>query len=149
MPPVVVKQRKKERKKRLIKLIKLVLGRDVVAGESLRCGNHEMVEFKILCGRSKAIHRIATLDFRRANFDFFKDLGIPWARVLEGKGVHESWLALKQHFFQAQDWCISKSKKLGKGGKRPKWMSKELMDKLKGKKKVHEMWKKPVHLGRI
>lgn len=29
-------------------------------------------------------------------------------------------------------------------------MSKELMDKLKGKKKVHEMWKKDlVHLKRI
>jgi len=78
-----------------------VLGRDVVAGESLRCSNHEMVEFKILCGRSKAIHRIATLDFRRANFDFFKDLlgGIAWARVLEGKGAHESSLVLKHHFF--------------------------------------------------
>ena len=38
-----------------------------------------MVEFKILYGRSKAISRIATLDFRRASFDFFKDLlgGIP------------------------------------------------------------------------
>jgi len=31
---------------------------------------------------------------------------------------------------------------LGKGGRSPVWMSKELMDKLKGKKKVHEMWKK-------
>ena len=34
------------------------------------------------------------------------------------------------------------SKKSGKGGRRPVWMSKELMRKLKGKKKVHEMWKK-------
>ena len=31
---------------------------------------------------------------------------------------------------------------MGKGGRSPVWMSKELMDKLKGKKKVHEMWKK-------
>ena len=51
--------------------------------------------------------------------------------------------------FKLKIKCIPKRKKLGKGGKRPKWMSKELMDKLKGKKKVHEMWKKPVHLGRI
>ena len=51
-----------------------------------------MVEFKILSGRSKAISRIATLDFRRANFDLFWDLlgAIPWARVLEGKGASES-----------------------------------------------------------
>jgi len=38
-----------------------------------------MVEFKILCGRRKVLSRIAALDFRRANFDLFKDLlkGIP------------------------------------------------------------------------
>ena len=34
------------------------------------------------------------------------------------------------------------SKKSGKGGRRPVWMSKELMHKIKGKRKVHEMWKK-------
>lgn len=28
----------------------------------------------ILCGRRKAISRIATLDFRRVNFDFFENL---------------------------------------------------------------------------
>jgi len=52
-------------------------------------------------GRIKAISRSATLDFSRANFDLFKDLfgGIPWAGVLEGKKVHESWLALKLYFF--------------------------------------------------
>ena len=95
------------------------LVRDMVVGGSVRCSDHKMMEFKVSCGTSKAVSRVDTLDFRRANFDFFKDLGIPWAKVLEGKGVHESWLALKQHFFQAQDWCIPKSKKLGKSGKRP------------------------------
>jgi len=33
-----------------------------------------IVEFRILHGRYKAIGRIATLDFRRANFDILKDL---------------------------------------------------------------------------
>jgi len=71
---------------------------------SLGCSDHEMVEFKILCGRSKAKSSIATLDFWRANFNLFWDLlgGISWARVLEGKGTHESWATFKQHFFQAQ-----------------------------------------------
>jgi len=34
----------------------------------------------------------AILDFRRDNFDLFKDLlgGIPWVRALEGKGAKES-----------------------------------------------------------
>lgn len=55
---------------------------------SLGCSDQETVEFKILSGRNKtkAIRRIGALDFRRADFDLFKDLhgGITWARVLEG-----------------------------------------------------------------
>lgn len=58
---------------------------DVKAEGSLGYNDHEVVEFRILCGRSKAIRRTAALDFRRANFDLFKDLlaHIPWARTLE------------------------------------------------------------------
>jgi len=47
-----------------------------------------MVNFRILRGGSKAISRIKTLDFRRANFGVFKDLagGIPWVRAIEDGG---------------------------------------------------------------
>lgn len=34
--------------------------------------DHEMVKFRILRGRNKAISRITTLDFRRANSDLFR-----------------------------------------------------------------------------
>ncbi|GAB0205340.1 hypothetical protein GRJ2_002999600 [Grus japonensis] len=47
---------------------------DVKAEGSLGCHDHEMVEFRILRGRSRAISGIRTLDFRRANFGLFKDL---------------------------------------------------------------------------
>jgi len=47
---------------------------DVKVGGSLGCSDHEMVEFRILRGGSRAISRIKTLDFRRANFGLFKDL---------------------------------------------------------------------------
>lgn len=55
-----------------------LVGNETV-GCSLGCRDNEMVEFRILCGRNKAI-RIATLDFRKACFDLFKDLlrGILW-----------------------------------------------------------------------
>ena len=49
---------------------------------------------------------------------------------------------MKHHFLKAQDWCIPNSKKLGKGGRRPTWISKELMEKLKWKKKFYRMWKR-------
>ena len=64
---------------------------DVRVGGSLGCSDHEMVEFRLLRGRSRATSRITTLDFRRANFGLFKDLlgGIPWVRALEGRGIQK------------------------------------------------------------
>jgi len=66
---------------------------DVQAGGSLGCSDHEMVEFRILHGVSRAVSRIITLGFRRVNFGLFKDLhgGIPCVRALEDSGVQESW----------------------------------------------------------
>ena len=41
---------------------------------SLGCSDHRMVEFKIL-RESKRMHsKLATLDFRRADFDLFREL---------------------------------------------------------------------------
>jgi len=67
------------------------LEEDVKVGGRLGCSDHEMLEFRILRGGSRAISRIKTLDLRRANFGLFKELlkGILWARDLEGRGVHE------------------------------------------------------------
>jgi len=61
---------------------------DVKAGDSLGCSDHELVEFRILCGGSRETSRITTLDFRRAYCGFFKDLlgGILWVRAPEGRG---------------------------------------------------------------
>ncbi|GAB0175611.1 nucleoside diphosphate kinase 6 [Grus japonensis] len=41
---------------------------------SLGCNDHEMVEFKILRVVRKAHSKLATLDFRRADFGLFRDL---------------------------------------------------------------------------
>jgi len=105
---------------------------DVKAGDSLGCSDHEMVEFRILRGGSRAISRIKTLDFRRANFGLFKDLlgGIPWIRALESRGIQKSWLLFKHHYLHAQDRCMPLSKRSSKGGRRLAWMSKELLVEL-------------------
>jgi len=56
---------------------------DVKAGDSLWCCEQKLVEFRILCGRSKAKSRITALFFRIANFVLFKKqlVSIPWARA--------------------------------------------------------------------
>jgi len=90
------------------------LDEDVKAGGRLGCSDHEMVEFRILHGGSRAISRIKTLDFMSANFDLFKELlgGILWVRVLEVMGVQECWLLFKHHFFHAPKRCIPLRKKI-------------------------------------
>jgi len=46
----------------------------VKVGGSLSCSDHKMVEFRILRGGGRAVSRIKTLDFRRANFGLFNEL---------------------------------------------------------------------------
>jgi len=96
------------------------------------------VKFRILRGGSRAISRIKSLDFRRANFRLFKEIlgGIPCVRDLEGRSGHESWSLFKHHFLHAQDWCIPVCKKCRKGGRRPAWMSKDLLGEFRWKRKV-------------
>lgn len=66
------------------------LVRHVKANGSLGCGNHELVEFKILREASKMNSRItATLDLRRVDFSFFK-VCLARTTVLEVKGAQES-----------------------------------------------------------
>jgi len=79
----------------------------------VQVSHHEMVEFRILHGGSRAVSRITTLDFRRANFSLLKGLlgGIPRVRALEGRGVQESWSLFKHRFLHAQDRSIPMSKK--------------------------------------
>ncbi|KAJ7418265.1 hypothetical protein WISP_59859 [Willisornis vidua] len=58
---------------------------DMKFGVSLGCSGHEMAEFRILCGGTRAIIRTAALEFKRAISDLFKDLlgGILFVRTLE------------------------------------------------------------------
>jgi len=122
----------------LILMNKEELVADVKVGGSLGCSDREMVNFRILHGGSRAISRIKTLDFRRADFGLFKDLlgRITWVRALEGSGVQESWSLFKHHFLHAQERCIHLRKKSREGGRRHTWMSKELLTELKLKRKI-------------
>ena len=94
---------------------------DVKVGGGLGCSDHDMVEFRILQGGSRAKSRIVTLDFRRADFVLFGDLlgKNPLVRALEGRGVQDSWSIFKHHFLQAPHRCIPLSMKACKRGRRP------------------------------
>ncbi|GAB0176076.1 hypothetical protein GRJ2_000072800 [Grus japonensis] len=110
---------------------------------SLGCSDHEMVEFKILRAARRVHSKLTTLDFRKADFCLFRDLlgGVPWDKALERRGAQESWMGFKGHRFQAQERCIPTKRKSDKNTRRPAWMNKELLDKLKQKKEAYRGWK--------
>ncbi|GAB0207425.1 mitochondrial enolase superfamily member 1 [Grus japonensis] len=116
---------------------------DVKLKGSLGCSDHEMVEFRILRAARRARSKLTTLDFRRADFGPFRDLlgRLPWDKALEGRGAQDSCLIFKGHFLQAQERCIPTKRKSSKNTKRPPWMNKELLGKVKHKKEAYRGWK--------
>ena len=70
---------------------------DVKVGGRLGCTDREMVEIRILHAGSRAISRIKTSEFRRANFGLFKELlgGIPCVRALKAGGSKSAGRSLK------------------------------------------------------
>ncbi|GAB0184915.1 triadin [Grus japonensis] len=116
---------------------------DIKLKGSLGCSDHEMVEFRILRAARRAHSKLTTLDFRRADFGLFRDLlgRIPWDKALEGRGAQDSWLIFKYHLLQAQEQCIPTKRKSSKNIKRPPWMNKELLGKVKQRKEAYRGWK--------
>jgi len=102
-----------------------------------------MVEFKILRASKRVCSKFATLDFRRADLELFRELlgKVTWEKALEGRGAQESWLVFKDHLLQAQKQCIPRKRKVGKNVRRPPWITEELLDLLKHRKKVYREWK--------
>ena len=71
---------------------------------SLGCSEPEMVEFRILRGRSKGNSKNATMDFRRADFGLSRDLlgSITGHMALERRDIQESLLIFKDCVPKAQ-----------------------------------------------
>jgi len=92
-------------------------------------------------GKARSIVR--TLNFRKANFQFFKALvsKTPWEIVLRDRGAEQSWQFCKDAFHRAQELSIPGCKKSGKKGNRLAWLCRDLLVKLKSKRELHSQWK--------
>jgi len=109
-----------------------------------------MLEFKILKAVRKGHSKLTTLDFRRADFSFLRDLlgRVPLDKALEGRGAQRSWLKFKDHLLQAQERCIPIKRKSGNNARWPVWMNKLHLDKVKQKKEDIEGGSKDRQPGR-
>ncbi|GAB0181507.1 hypothetical protein GRJ2_000616000 [Grus japonensis] len=91
--------------------------RDVKIGGSLGCSDHVLVKFTILRDMGQMKSRVKTLNFRKANFQLFKELvdGTPWEIALRDKRAEETWKLFKDIFLRAQELLISICKKSDSG----------------------------------
>ena len=117
---------------------------DVKVGDSLGQVNHEIVEFSILGDVRRVTSKTISLNFQRADFDLFRALvaRIPWESLLKGKGIEETWTLLKTEILKAQEQAVPECCKASRRGRRPVWMSQELLLRLREKKRVYVLWKK-------
>ena len=106
---------------------------NVKVKDSLGCSDYKIVEFKILRAARRVRKKFATLDFRRADFCLLRDrLGrIPWDKAPEGRKAQESWSVFKDQLLQAQEQCTLTKRQSGRNARRPTWMNKELLAKLR------------------
>jgi len=116
---------------------------DTKAGDSLVCSDHALMEFTVLrdVGKVRSIVRI--LNFRKDNFHLSKELvrRTPWETVLGDGTAEQSWQIFKDTFHRVQEHSVPRCKKSGKEGKRPAWLSQDLLVKLKSKRELHRQWK--------
>uniref|UniRef100_K7EZY7 Reverse transcriptase domain-containing protein n=1 Tax=Pelodiscus sinensis TaxID=13735 RepID=K7EZY7_PELSI len=66
---------------------------------------------------------------------------IPWDVNMKGKGVQDSWQDFKEALLKAQKETIPTRSKRGKHGRRPDWLTGEILGELKHKKEAYKKWK--------
>jgi len=64
---------------------------DVMVGSCLGHSDHKMVHYKIFGVMREKVSRVATMDFKTANFKLLRELlsSVPRESAFEGLGVHE------------------------------------------------------------
>jgi len=70
---------------------------DIKTGGSLGCSDHALVEFTVQRDKDQVKSKVRTLNFRKANFQFIKELAnkTPWKTALRDKGLEQSWQFFK------------------------------------------------------
>uniref|UniRef100_K7EYW4 Reverse transcriptase domain-containing protein n=1 Tax=Pelodiscus sinensis TaxID=13735 RepID=K7EYW4_PELSI len=66
---------------------------------------------------------------------------IAWDANMKGKGVQDSWQYFKEALLKAQKETILTRSKRGKHGRRPDWLTGEILGELKHKKEAYKKWK--------
>lgn len=83
---------------------------EVKIGGHLSHSNHEVNKFKVSVGRRNSTLKTSTLDIRRADFRFLRELvsRVPWENTFEGAGIHQCWSSCKHYLLRSLEQDIPK-----------------------------------------
>ncbi|NXX31359.1 RTJK polymerase, partial [Nicator chloris] len=66
---------------------------------------------------------------------------VPWENVFVGAGVHQCSSLFKHQLLRSQEQAIPKCQKSSRPGRRPTWLNRNLLLKIRQKRKVYTRWK--------
>ncbi|KFQ18254.1 hypothetical protein N331_11172, partial [Merops nubicus] len=86
---------------------------------------------------------VKPLNFKKVNLQLFKELisKTPWEIVLRDKGLEQGWKIFKDTYHRVQELSFPRCRKSGREGRRPTWLSQDLLVRLKNKMRLHKQWK--------
>lgn len=84
-----------------------------------------MSEFKFFFNKEKKDNKLATLDFRRANFILFREDSLEYRCKFgsEGLGIHKCWPVFRKYFLEPQEQAIPQCLKSNNQGRQSAWLN--------------------------
>ncbi len=116
---------------------------DVEVVDGLPGGDHDAVHFRITAEKrvlSRSKRKV--YNFRKANFDQFRDLLslIPWSQCILGRNIEDDWSMFKDLLFSVADDSIPRVTLHPK--KRKHWLSEDTLHMVRKKKRAFKLAKR-------
>lgn len=103
--------------------------------------SNEQVKFFFSVKRKRTTELVHWTSVEQTNLLREHSLEYPWEFEFEGLGVHECWSVFRKYFLEPWEQAIPQCLKSNNRGRRPAWHNGELLMVLKGKMKLHDLWK--------
>jgi len=100
--------------------------------------NVQCPEFSILAEVNRGVSKTTTMEFWRAEFGLFRTLveKVHWERALKDERVHKDRMFFKEEVLKAQEQAVLMCHKTNQQGRRPAWLNREILLRLRKKNRV-------------
>ena len=113
---------------------------DVSVEGRLGSSDHEILLATVELAIKVEVGGAKKRDWRKADFGQMREkLDLDWPRMLNEKNTNDMWVKIRDTIKEAMDCCIPW--KVAKGGSRPIWMTKNILNLISRKKKLWKVYR--------